>query len=40
MPKYTLHINGTEKLVDTEPETPLLYVLRDYLELNGPKFGC
>jgi len=40
MPKYTLHINGSEKVVDTEPETPLLYVLRDYLELNGPKFGC
>jgi len=40
MPKYTLHINGSEKVVDTEPDTPLLYVLRDYLELNGPKFGC
>jgi nicotinate dehydrogenase subunit A len=40
MPKYTLHINGSEKVVDAEPETPLLYVLRDYLELNGPKFGC
>jgi aerobic-type carbon monoxide dehydrogenase small subunit (CoxS/CutS family) len=40
MPKYTLHINGSEKVVDTEPDTPLLYVLRDDLELNGPKFGC
>lgn len=27
-------------MVDTEPDTPLLYVLRDYLALNGPKFGC
>ena len=40
MPKYTLHINGSEKVVDVESDTPLLYVLRDYLELNGPKFGC
>ncbi len=40
MPKYPLHINGSEKVVDVEPDTPLLYVLRDHLELNGPKFGC
>ncbi|WP_339705905.1 (2Fe-2S)-binding protein [Algoriphagus aquimarinus] len=40
MPKFTLHINGLQKVIDTEPDTPLLYVLRDYLELNGPKFGC
>ncbi len=40
MPKYTLHINGTEKVVDVDSDTPLLYVLRDQLELNGPKFGC
>lgn len=40
MPKYPLHINGSEKVVDVEPHTPLLYVLRDHLELNGPKFGC
>ncbi|WP_339791169.1 (2Fe-2S)-binding protein [uncultured Imperialibacter sp.] len=40
MPQFTLHINGSQKTVDTEPDTPLLYVLRDYLELNGPKFGC
>jgi aerobic-type carbon monoxide dehydrogenase small subunit (CoxS/CutS family) len=26
--------------VETDPETPLLYVLRDDLQLNGPKFGC
>ncbi|MEQ9378233.1 MAG: (2Fe-2S)-binding protein [Imperialibacter sp.] len=40
MPQFTLHINGSQKMVDTEPDTPLLYVLRDYLALNGPKFGC
>ena len=40
MPKYVLHVNGGQHTVDTEPDTPLLYVLRDYLELNGPKFGC
>ncbi|SFB52333.1 (2Fe-2S)-binding protein [Algoriphagus aquimarinus] len=40
MPKFSLHINGLQKEIDTEPDTPLLYVLRDYLELNGPKFGC
>ena len=39
MPKYPLHINGSKKVADTEPDTPLLYVLRDDLELNRPKFG-
>tara|TARA_R110002050_G_scaffold75052_5_gene160939 strand:+ start:56961 stop:57425 length:465 start_codon:yes stop_codon:yes gene_type:complete len=40
MPTYQLNINGSLKKVETEADTPLLYVLRDYLELNGPKFGC
>jgi len=40
MPNYTLSINGSKKTVDAEPDTPLLYVLRDNLGLNGPKFGC
>ncbi len=40
MPQYPLFINGSRKTVDTEPDTPLLYVLHDHLELNGPKFGC
>ncbi|WOK04489.1 (2Fe-2S)-binding protein [Imperialibacter roseus] len=40
MPAFNLHINGSLKTVDTEPDTPLLYVLRDDLGLNGPKFGC
>lgn len=40
MPTYHLNVNGSRKMVETEADTPLLYVLRDYLELNGPKFGC
>jgi nicotinate dehydrogenase subunit A len=35
-----LNVNGRDHEVDAEPDTPLLYVLRDYLELNGAKFGC
>ncbi len=40
MPNYILNINKKQNSVETDPDTPLLYVLRDYLELNGPKFGC
>ena len=36
----TLNINGRQQQVDAEPTTPLLYVLRDDLALNGAKFGC
>jgi nicotinate dehydrogenase subunit A len=36
----TLHVNGTPRQVDVDPDTPLLYVLRDTLGLHGPKFGC
>ena len=36
----TLEINGASQQVDADPATPLLYVLRDHLELNGAKFGC
>jgi nicotinate dehydrogenase subunit A len=35
-----LNVNGRDHDVDAEPDTPLLYVLRDHLELNGAKFGC
>jgi nicotinate dehydrogenase subunit A len=35
-----LTVNGREHTVDAEPDTPLLYVLRDDLGLNGAKFGC
>jgi nicotinate dehydrogenase subunit A len=36
----TLTINGRSQALDEDPNTPLLYVLRDRLELNGAKFGC
>jgi nicotinate dehydrogenase subunit A len=35
-----LNVNGKSHQVDVEPDTPLLYVLRDNLGLHGPKFGC
>ena len=35
-----LSVNGKSQTVDVEPDTPLLYVLRDTLGLHGPKFGC
>jgi nicotinate dehydrogenase subunit A len=35
-----LTINGHEHELDAEPDTPILYVLRDQLSLNGAKFGC
>ena len=35
-----LTINGKAQRVDADPLTPLLYVLRNDLQLNGPKFGC
>ncbi|QSA96440.1 (2Fe-2S)-binding protein [Methylococcus sp. EFPC2] len=40
MSKYTLTINGASKTVDVASDTPLLWVLRDSLELVGTKFGC
>ena len=36
----TLNINGKAQTVDIEPETPLLWVLRDSLGLTGTKYGC
>jgi isoquinoline 1-oxidoreductase subunit alpha len=35
-----LNVNGQSKQVDVEPDTPLLWVLRDSLELTGTKYGC
>jgi nicotinate dehydrogenase subunit A len=35
-----LKVNGASRSVQAEPDTPLLYVLRNDLELNGAKFGC
>jgi len=36
----TLSVNGTSYTVDVEPETPLLWVLRDNIGLTGTKYGC
>jgi nicotinate dehydrogenase subunit A len=38
--KITLNVNGQQHLVEVDPETPLLFVLSDELELRGPRFGC
>lgn len=40
MPPFTLRVNGTTRRVDVEPDTPLLWVLRDHLGLTGTKYGC
>jgi isoquinoline 1-oxidoreductase alpha subunit len=36
----TIEVNGTARHVDIEPDTPLLWVLRDVIGLTGTKFGC
>jgi nicotinate dehydrogenase subunit A len=36
----TLKVNGHDHAIDADPDTPLLYVLRDELGLNAAKFGC
>jgi nicotinate dehydrogenase subunit A len=38
--RYKLTVNDAARTVEADPDTPLLYVLRDGLGLNGPKFGC
>ena len=40
MARFSLKVNGKAQAVEADPDTPLLYVLRDELKLNGPKFGC
>jgi nicotinate dehydrogenase subunit A len=40
MARISLRVNNQTRMVDTDPTTPLLYVLRDDLELHGPRFGC
>ena len=37
---FNLNINGTSKQVDVDPNTPVLWVVRDHLDLVGTKFGC
>lgn len=40
MSKIKLKVNNQEHFVDVEPDTPLLWVLRDHLNLRGTKYGC
>ncbi len=40
MSSFTLSVNGSTRTVDVAPETPLLWVLRDTLDMRGTKFGC
>lgn len=40
MANYRLTVNGSEKTVDVDPSTPLLWVLREELKLTGTKYGC
>jgi isoquinoline 1-oxidoreductase alpha subunit len=40
MAQFNLRVNGQKKTVDVDPATPLLWVLRDHLDLLGTKYGC
>ena len=40
MAKISLRVNGKTQVVDADSDMPLLYALRNGLQLNGPKFGC
>jgi isoquinoline 1-oxidoreductase subunit alpha len=40
MPTFALKVNGEKRSVTAEPETPLLWVLREGLRMTGTKFGC
>src|SRR5438046_4487166 len=40
MSNVTLKVNGKSHTLDIDPSTPLLYILRNDLELRGPRFGC
>jgi isoquinoline 1-oxidoreductase alpha subunit len=40
MAKYTLTVNSKKYIVDADADTPLLWVIRDYVGLKGTKFGC
>ncbi|MCB0667326.1 MAG: (2Fe-2S)-binding protein [Saprospiraceae bacterium] len=40
MAVFNLNINGKERQVDVDPATPMLWVLRDHLDLVGTKYGC
>ena len=40
MAQISFRVNGKNRVVNADPECPLLYILRNDLQLNGPKFGC
>ena len=40
MAEFKLHVNGREHRITADPDTPLLYALRDNLGMNNPHFGC
>ena len=40
MARFTIKVNGTAHAIEADPEMPLLYALRDDLQLNNPHFGC
>ena len=40
MALYTINVNGSSHQVDVDPDTPILWVLRDNLRLLGTKYGC
>jgi isoquinoline 1-oxidoreductase alpha subunit len=40
MATYRLNVNGSQKTVDVDPSTPLLWVLREELKMTGTKYGC
>ncbi len=40
MPTYTVTVNGKSQTVDASEDTPMLWVLRDHLNMVGTKFGC
>jgi len=40
MATFTLNINGKNQQVDADPDTPILWVLRDHVQLVGTKYGC
>ena len=40
MAEFNININGVVSKVDADPDTPILWVLRDHLDLVGTKYGC
>lgn len=40
MSDFTINVNGSENIITTDTSTPLLWVIREYLNLHGTKFGC